>query len=137
MLDAVGEEIECKSYDRVSHSVPNHTHLAFRFNVLAPNILHFQWIVYSPGGTFPCVAGREQYLANIRAQGGPEALEQWLKLEKLLEPLQRGAALFPAAAVRSDPGVILTSARFLGLEMAMTGLVASTLTVGPSHVGRN
>ena len=75
------------------------------------------------------MAGREEYLQNILAQGGREALDQWLELEKLLEPLQRGAALFPAAAVRSDPGVILTSARFLGLEMALTGLVAGQLTV--------
>ncbi len=48
----------------------------------------------------------------------------------------QGAALFPAAAVRSDPGVLLTSARFLGLEMAMTGLIAGTLTVGDERCRR-
>jgi hypothetical protein len=47
-----------------------------------------------------------------------------------MAPLQRGAALFPAAAIRSDPGLLLTAARFLGPEMLALGLVAGQLTVG-------
>ncbi|GAX80962.1 hypothetical protein CEUSTIGMA_g8397.t1 [Chlamydomonas eustigma] len=104
VLDVIGESVDCKQYN--------------------------QWIVYSPEGTFPCVAGRDQYLDNILRQGGEEALKQWLQLEELLKPLQQAAALFPAAAVRADLGVLLTSSRFLGLELAKTGLVAGTLT-GP------
>lgn len=88
-------------------------------------------MVYNQWGTFPCVASRDAYLANIKQQGGPEALDQFLALEKLMEPLQRGAALFPAAAIRSDLGAALTAARFLSpLELARTGLVAGQLTVG-------
>lgn len=41
----------------------------------------------------------------------------------------QGAALFPAAAIRSDLGIALTSLRFLGPEMLTTGLVANQLTV--------
>ena len=40
----------------------------------------------------------------IRSQGGEEALRQWQLLEDKMRPLQQGAALFPAAALRSDPG---------------------------------
>ncbi len=51
-----------------------------------------QWIVYSPEGVFPCVAGRDPYLANIKRMGGEEALSQFLKLEELLKPLQKVGA---------------------------------------------
>ncbi len=90
-----------------------------------------QWILYdaSNNATYPCVANGDAYRANIAAQGGPEALEQWLALERLMAPLQQGASLFPAAAIRSDLGVVLTAARF-GPQLAMTGLMAGTLT-GP------
>lgn len=41
----------------------------------------------------------------------------------------QAAALFPAAAIRSDLGLALTAARFLGPEMLATATVANTLTV--------
>jgi len=104
VLDAVGESVECTQYDK--------------------------WLVYSPEGVFPCVANRQQYLHNIRQQGGEEALQQWLQLEKLMEPLQAGASLFPAAAIRADLGLALTSARFLGPDMLRTAFLSGTLT-GP------
>lgn len=63
----------------------------------------------------------------IATQGGPTALQQWLDLERAMAPLQQGASLFPAAAIRSDLGVVLTAARF-GPQLAMTGLLAGTLT---------
>eukprot|EP01025_Chloroclados_australasicus_P031418 TRINITY_DN31773_c0_g1_i1.p1 TRINITY_DN31773_c0_g1~~TRINITY_DN31773_c0_g1_i1.p1 ORF type:complete len:402 (-),score=35.16 TRINITY_DN31773_c0_g1_i1:362-1444(-) len=46
-----------------------------------------------------------------------------------MEPLQRGASLFPAAAMRFDLGVILTLGKF-GPQLAFTGLQAPKLT-GP------
>ncbi|KAF5837057.1 hypothetical protein DUNSADRAFT_4890 [Dunaliella salina] len=109
VLDAIDEPVPAKQYDR--------------------------WIVYTQNGqgefgAFPCVAGREAYLENVERQGGQRALEQFLALEKEMAPLQQGAASFPAAAIRSDPGVLLTFARFLSPELAATGLVANQLT-GP------
>lgn len=89
-----------------------------------------RWVVYNSQGTFPCVAGAQAYRDGILAQGGPEALRQWMQLEEIMKPLQNGAALFPAAAIRSDPGVLLTAARFMGPQLALTGLVAPQLT-GP------
>ena len=39
-----------------------------------------------------------------RRFGGEEAAQQWAALEKRMAPLQQGAALFPAAALRNDAG---------------------------------
>lgn len=103
VLDAVGESVECATYDR--------------------------WVVYSPEGTFECIAGAQEYADNILRMGGAEALQQWRALEKLMEPLGAGAALFPAAAIREDPGVLLTAGRY-GPGLIKAGLVAGKLT-GP------
>ena len=40
----------------------------------------------------------------IRQYGGEAALQQWHALEDRMKPLQQGAALFPAAALRNDAG---------------------------------
>ena len=94
--------------------------------------VQLQWMTHTPEGSFPTVCDAQRYrtmigeqvrliwlckaapllLASVMhadegitsAQGGPEALAQWRALEKEMEPLQRGAALFPAAALRSDVG---------------------------------
>ena len=63
-----------------------------------------QWITYTPEGTFPVVSDSKQYAAMIQQQGGDQALQQWRQLEDKLRPLQQGAALFPAAALRGDLG---------------------------------
>ena len=78
VLDAVGEAVECITYDR--------------------------WLTYTPDDTFPVVCDGAAYAAMIGGQGGPAALAQWRALERELAPLQRGAALFPAAALRGDLG---------------------------------
>lgn len=110
----------------ISALMTSHTHAS----TPPPPATLLQWIVYSPEGTFPCVAGREAYRANILKMGGPVALQQWDELEKAMAPLQQGAALFPAAAIRSDLGVALTAMRFMGPQMALVGLSAGKLT-GP------
>jgi phytoene dehydrogenase-like protein len=116
VLDAVGERVACATYSR--------------------------WIVHPPserGKTaatqratdpFPCVADAQAYSEQVERLAGPKGLEQWRALEARMAPLQRGAATFPAAALRADPGVILTALRFFGLDAAAAGLVAGQLT-GP------
>ncbi len=60
-----------------------------------------QWVVYDPDGrTFPVVADGADYAAMIERMGGPAALAQWKRLERAMRPLQKGAATFPAAAIR-------------------------------------
>ena len=66
--------------------------------------LHLQWVMYTPTTQYPVVCNGEQYRAMIRREGGQTALQQWLALEAAMQPLQTGAASFPAAAIRSDLG---------------------------------
>lgn len=63
-----------------------------------------QWVTYAPEATFKTVCNADAYAAMILEQGGPEALSQWRVLEREMQPLQQGAATFPAAALRSDFG---------------------------------
>ncbi|KAK9903392.1 hypothetical protein WJX75_004649 [Coccomyxa subellipsoidea] len=108
VLDAVGESVECAIYDR--------------------------WVTYTPEAKFQTVCNAERYAATILEQGGPEALAQWRSLEREMAPLQQGAATFPAAALRSDFGVLLTMLRFFGPSLAKTGLVAPKLTAPFSKI---
>lgn len=75
-----------------------------------------------PGRTVACPSCRSR-------MGGEEALRQWRALEQRMAPLQAGAALFPAAAIRGDPGILLTAGRY-GPGLLQAGLVANKLT-GP------
>ncbi|KAG2437504.1 hypothetical protein HXX76_006153 [Chlamydomonas incerta] len=105
VLDAVGESVETKKYDR--------------------------WVVYPPeGGCFPNIASGSAYEATILKHGGAEALKQWRALDTAMKPLQTAAGLFPAAAIRGDLGVALTGARFMGPQMLGMAGIAPLLT-GP------
>ena len=55
----------------------------------------------------------------FRRFGGEEAAQQWAALEKRMQPLQQGAALFPAAALRNDAGAL----RRVALNEGATHLV--------------
>jgi hypothetical protein len=104
VLDLLGERVECARYS--------------------------QWVLHAPGlAPFPVVADRAAYIAAIEKAAGPRAAAEFRALEDAMRPLQRGAALFPAAAIRPDLGVALTAARFLGPEMLGLALVANQLTV--------
>lgn len=63
-----------------------------------------QWVTHTPEGSFATVCNGDRYAEMVRSQGGENALKQWKQLEDKMRPLQQGAALFPAAALRSDPG---------------------------------
>jgi len=103
VLDAVGEQVESVSYDK--------------------------WVVYSPNGTFNCVCDAAEYAQTIRKMGGETAYRQWIALEQAMRPLGEGAALFPAAALRADPGIVLSAARF-GPALLRTAFMVKDLT-GP------
>lgn len=93
-----------------------------------------QWIVYPPeGGSFPCVCDGDEYARTIRRFGGDAAYHEWKLLEQRMAPLQKGASLFPAAAIRSDPGIILTAAKF-GPALLETAFMAGQLTSPFSNI---
>jgi phytoene dehydrogenase-like protein len=116
VLDAVNERVDCATYSRWILHPPN-----------AQGKTSPTQLSTSP---FPCVADAQAYAEQIERLAGPEALKQWRALEARMKPLQKGAATFPAAALRADPAVLLTALRFFGLDAAAAGLVAGQLT-GP------
>lgn len=87
VLDALGEKVECVQYKN--------------------------WIGYLPEGMFKFTADAKAYESEIRRVGGARAASEWRELEKKMEPLGRAAMALPAAALRSDPGVVFTAGRFL------------------------
>lgn len=116
VLDAVGERVPCATYSRwIVHPPSQEGKTAATQRATSP---------------FPCVADAQAYSEQIERLAGPVALQQWRALEQRMKPLQKGAATFPAAALRADPAVLLTALRFFGLDAAAAGLVAGQLT-GP------
>ena len=65
-----------------------------------------QWVTYTPESPagFLNLCNGPGYAAMIEREGGQAAARQWRALEAQLAPLQAGAALFPAAAIRADIG---------------------------------
>lgn len=72
------------------------------------------WNVIVPEGTFLTRIGNDNFnevLAKIR---GPEAIAEWKRLQEVMRPLAKAAAMMPPAAFRYDPGVAITAiARYL------------------------
>ena len=77
-----------------------------------------EWITYDrwgtclPEGDFAAAVGAADFIEKLKIYGGPDAVEQWGRLMRRIEPL--GTAIFglPSAAVRADAGVLLTMGRY-------------------------
>jgi len=71
-----------------------------------------RWGTYLPDGEFAAAVGAKDFINKLRTYGGPDAVEQWQRLLARVEPL--GEAIFglPSAAVRADPGAVLTIGRY-------------------------
>ena len=111
VLAALGEAVPCVGYDRWV------THLGNpKDGGLAP---------------FPVIADGKAFAAMVAAQAGPRAAAQWARLEARMAPLAAGVSALPAAALRADPGVMLSALRAGDpLALLRAGLGASQLT-GP------
>ena len=108
VLDLLGEEVPCASYDR--------------------------WTVhYGPAAdksSFQCTTSASEYAATIARLGGPEAAAQWAALQARIAPLSAMAGQLPFAALRGDAAVPLALARFApGLARG-----AAALAAGPGGV---
>jgi len=144
VLDAVGERVECATYSRWIVHPPGSGDNGSgdngnrNGNGNDNGSSSSSGVAYNPkmaptqllSQPFPCVADAAAYSQQIERLAGPEALRQWRALERRMLPLQKGAATFPAAALRADAGVAITALRFFGLDAAAAGLVAGQLT-GP------
>lgn len=99
-LDALGERVPCATYSG--------------------------WQVYTPQGTFACTTSLAEYETTIRRFAGEAGLQQWRGLRDRLTPLSNFAGVLPFAALRGDPGVALSMARFApGLARGFADLAMS------------
>jgi phytoene dehydrogenase-like protein len=86
VLDAIGEELPCKTYDA--------------------------WGCLLPEGNFSAQVGAEPFYEVLAKLRGQKAVEEWRSLQSVMEPLGKAAIAVPPAAIRSDLGAILTLAPF-------------------------
>lgn len=70
------------------------------------------WGVTLPEGYFDNAIGPEPFQETIRRFGGPDAREQWDRLTNHMLNLSECAMGLPPFCLRTDPGVVLTLARF-------------------------
>ncbi|MEQ8996791.1 MAG: NAD(P)/FAD-dependent oxidoreductase [Coleofasciculus sp. B1-GNL1-01] len=86
VLDAIGEELPCLTYDT--------------------------WGCCLPEGDFDTSVGASQFAEVLAKLRGNQAVAEWRSLQQVMEPLGQAAIAIPPAAVRWDLGVALTVGRF-------------------------
>ncbi|NMG06328.1 carotene isomerase [Brasilonema sp. UFV-L1] len=86
VLDAIGEELPCKTYNT--------------------------WGCCLPEGDFDTSVGDDQFCEVLKRFRGDEAVAEWRTLQRVMEPLARAATALPPAALRFDIGAIMTVSRF-------------------------
>lgn len=86
VLDAIGEELPCVTYDT--------------------------WGCCLPEGDFDTSVGAEQFCEVLKKFSGDRAIAEWRKLQQVIEPLANAAMAIPPATLRFDLGAIFTAGRF-------------------------
>jgi carotene isomerase len=86
VLDAIGEELDCVTYDA--------------------------WGCCLPEGDFSAKVGAESFYEVLARLRGQAAVAEWRSLQAVMEPLGQAAIAVPPAAIRSDLGALLTMAPF-------------------------
>mmetsp|Transcript_40031 Transcript_40031/g.128040 ORF Transcript_40031/g.128040 Transcript_40031/m.128040 type:complete len:467 (-) Transcript_40031:87-1487(-) len=87
VLDALGEELPCAYYNT--------------------------WMMHLPEGDMLTEVGNDQFLEVLDKYVDKEAVQQWKDLKELMKPLAGAATIIPSAAIRTDPWVLVTLARYL------------------------
>lgn len=86
VLDAIGEDISCVTYDT--------------------------WGCCLPEGNFDTSVGANQFCEVLTRLRGDDAVTEWRNLQRVMEPLANAATALPPAALRSDLGAAITMSRF-------------------------
>ena len=87
VLDAIGEEVPCVTYDT--------------------------WGCRLPEGDFDTSVGAEQFCDVLQKLRGESAVAEWRKLQEVMAPLAEAAIAIPPASVRFDLGAIMTMGQFM------------------------
>lgn len=88
VLDAIGEELPCLTYDT--------------------------WGCCLPEGDFDTSVGAEQFCEILQQFRGAQAVAEWRKLQRVMEPYAKAAVAMSPAALRFDLGAVITVGRFAG-----------------------
>ncbi|AFZ13501.1 monooxygenase FAD-binding protein [Crinalium epipsammum PCC 9333] len=86
VLDAIGEDLPCITYDT--------------------------WDCYLPEGDFAAKVGAEQFCEVLQKLRGDQAVAEWRRLQEIMTPLGKSAIALPPAALRYDLGAALTVGKF-------------------------
>ncbi|MDZ8184252.1 MAG: NAD(P)/FAD-dependent oxidoreductase [Nostoc sp. ChiSLP02] len=86
VLDAIGSELPCVTYDT--------------------------WGCYLPEGYFDTSVGTEQFSEVLMKLRGRDAVTEWQQLQRIMEPLANAATAMSPAALRFDLGAVQTVGRF-------------------------
>ncbi len=97
VLDILGEELPCVTYKT--------------------------WGCCLPEGNFKTAVGNEQFCQVLSKLRGPQTVEEWRKLQAVMQPLKAAAIAIPPAALRFDLGVIRTVAPFASSWVQQVGNV--------------
>uniref|UniRef100_A0A0E0KLE5 Amine oxidase domain-containing protein n=1 Tax=Oryza punctata TaxID=4537 RepID=A0A0E0KLE5_ORYPU len=100
VLDALGESVPCASYD--------------------------SWMVYVPEGQFLSRIGPTDFLKDLDAFVGADAVQEWKKLLDAVIPISAAAMALPPLSIRGDLGVLSTAA-----GRYAPSLLKSILQMGP------
>ncbi|BAY20721.1 amine oxidase [Calothrix sp. NIES-2100] len=86
VLDAIGSELPCVTYDT--------------------------WGCCLPEGDFDTTVGAEQFCEVLMRLRGEDAVREWRQLQRIMEPLASAATAMSPAALRFDWGAVKTVGRF-------------------------
>lgn len=87
VLDAIGEDVSCVTYDT--------------------------WGCCLPEGDFDTSVGADQFCDILQRLRGEGAVAEWRKLQEVMAPLAEAAIAIPPASLRFDLGAIMTMGQFL------------------------
>ncbi|OUL27087.1 carotene isomerase [Nostoc sp. RF31YmG] len=97
VLDAIGSELPCVTYDT--------------------------WGCCLPEADFDTTVGAEQFCEVLMRLRGEDAVREWRQLQRIMEPLAIAATALPSAALRFDWGAVKTMGRFAPSLATHTGNV--------------
>ncbi|OUL20079.1 carotene isomerase [Nostoc sp. T09] len=97
VLDAIGSELPCVTYDT--------------------------WGCCLPEADFDTTVGAEQFCEVLMRLRGEDAVREWRQLQRVMEPLASAATAIPSAALRFDWGAVKTMGRFAPSLARHTGNV--------------
>lgn len=87
VLDAIGEDLPCVTYDT--------------------------WGCCLPEGDFETAVGADDFCRVLARLRGDRAIAEWRELQRIMEPLGRAAIALPLAAIRFDMGAALTLSKYI------------------------